>query len=72
MYLVLSNKVLVYYRLCTPRTKVNICFGLFFFGSLSMKMDLNIILMSAEELFFKYCRKSVIDCFQVVDMETIT
>jgi len=40
--------------------------------SLSMKMDLNIILMSAEELFFKYCRKSVIDCFQVVDMETIT
>ena len=37
-----------------------------------MKMDLNIILMSAEELFFKYCRKSVIDCFQVVDMETIT
>ena len=31
MYLVLSNKVLVYYRLSTPRTKINICFGLFFF-----------------------------------------
>lgn len=44
----------------------------FFSCSLSMKMDLNIILMSAEELFFKYCRKSVIDCFQVVDMETVS
>ena len=42
-----------------------------FSHSLSMKMDLNIILMRAEELFYKYCRKSVIDCFQVIDMETI-
>lgn len=40
--------------------------------SLSMKMDLNIILMRAEELFFKYCRKSVEDCFQVVDIETMS
>lgn len=39
--------------------------------SLSMKMDLNIILMRAEELFFKYCRKSVEDCFQVVDYESM-
>ena len=39
--------------------------------SLSMKMDLNIILMRAEELFFKYCRKSVEDCFQVVDDESM-
>lgn len=38
--------------------------------SLSMKMDLNIILMRAEELFYKYCRKSVVDCFQVVDLDT--
>ena len=37
-----------------------------------MKMDLNIILMRAEELFFKYCRKSVEDCFQVVDLEKIS
>ena len=37
-----------------------------------MKMDLNIILMKAEELFFKYCRKSVEDCFQVVDLEKIS
>lgn len=29
MYLILSSKVLVYYPLCTPRTKINICFGLF-------------------------------------------
>lgn len=35
-----------------------------------MKMDLNIILMRAEELFYKYCRKSVVDCFQVVDLDT--
>lgn len=40
--------------------------------SLAMKMDLNIILMRAEELFFKYCRKSVEDCFQVVDFETMS
>lgn len=36
-----------------------------------MKMDLNIILMRAEELFYKYCRKSVVDCFQVVDLDTV-
>ena len=35
-----------------------------------MKMDLNIILMRAEELFYKYCRKSVVDCFQVIDLDT--
>lgn len=40
--------------------------------SLSMKMDLNIILMRAEELFFKYCRKSVEDCFHVVDYESMS
>lgn len=38
---------------------------------LSMKMDLNIILMRAEELFYKYCRKSVVDSFQVVDVDTV-
>ncbi|XP_031565739.1 TBC1 domain family member 15-like [Actinia tenebrosa] len=36
-------------------------------NSLSMKMDLNTILLKAEELFFQYCRKSVIDCFEVLD-----
>ncbi|KAK3752552.1 hypothetical protein QZH41_013422, partial [Actinostola sp. cb2023] len=36
-------------------------------NSLSMKMDLNTILVKAEELFFRYCRKSVIDCFEIVD-----
>ncbi|XP_001627200.2 TBC1 domain family member 15 isoform X2 [Nematostella vectensis] len=36
-------------------------------NSISMKMDLNTILVKAEDLFFHYCRKSVMDCFEVVD-----
>eukprot|EP00795_Rhopilema_esculentum_P003645 gene3645-14886_t len=36
-------------------------------ASLPNVNDLDTILSRAEDLFFKYCRKSTIDCFQVID-----
>ncbi|XP_064644988.1 TBC1 domain family member 16-like [Lineus longissimus] len=36
-------------------------------SSLSKNMDLDLVLNQAERLFFKYCRKSVTDCFQVIN-----
>ncbi|XP_028416871.1 TBC1 domain family member 15-like [Dendronephthya gigantea] len=38
-------------------------------NGLSMNMDLNMMLAKAETLFLSYCRNSVADCFQVVDIE---
>ena len=36
--------------------------------SMTTKIGLDNALSKAETLFYKYCRKSVIDCFQVVDL----
>ncbi|XP_013401563.1 TBC1 domain family member 15 [Lingula anatina] len=41
-----------------------------FINSLTMKLNIDAMLSKAETLFLKYCRKSVIDCFQVVDPPT--
>ena len=35
---------------------------------MTTKIGLDNALSKAETLFYKYCRKSVIDCFQVVDL----
>ena len=37
--------------------------------SLPQVNDLDTILSKAEDLFFKYCRKSTMDCFQLIDEE---
>jgi len=36
-------------------------------SNLPTTMDLQNILRRSEELFYQYCRKSVVDCFQVID-----
>jgi hypothetical protein len=33
-----------------------------------MKLDLDDIMGRAETLFYQYCSKSVLDCFEVVEM----
>lgn len=38
-------------------------------NGLSMNMNLNTMLAKAESLFLSYCRNSVADCFQVVDIK---
>ena len=38
-------------------------------NGLSMNLDLNRMLSKAESLFLRYCRNSVADCFQVVDLK---
>ena len=35
--------------------------------SLPNTLDLQNILRRSEELFYRYCRKTTVDCFQVID-----
>ena len=43
---------------------LSISFVLF---SLPNVNDVDVILSKAEDLFFNYCRKSTVDCFQLID-----
>ena len=31
-------------------------------------LDLEVVLQKAEQLFYQYCRRTVVDCFQVIDV----
>ena len=38
------------------------------FCRLTLNLNLDVILEKSESLFYTYCKKSVIDCFQLIEL----